>query len=216
MMKEKEVCDAIVRIRNGDGDSNELTIKLIDNYKLQINGLISKSDYLLYNLDADDLRSECVMTLLRAIDTFDLDKNVKFSTYLHKAFTFSIMRYIASNKTVVRLPEVRQKNGEKVPTIIEYSEVDDSDAEHETYAGFVNNTVEDDIINAERRAIIDEAISQLPKEEGEAVEVYMNRQKMAYLDAKEIYGISKREYNNRLKRGLNKLRKNGKIKRLCG
>lgn len=102
LLSQEEMMELITKSQNGDKESKEKLIK--HNMRLVIS--LAKK-FIGLGIDFEDLIQEGTIGLLRAIDKFDVNKNIRFSTYvmywikcyLHKAIYFDSRTIrIPSNK----------------------------------------------------------------------------------------------------------------------
>ncbi len=100
------------------------------------------------SLEADDLISVGSIGLMKAVDSFDYCKGVKFSTYASRCIENEILMLIRSNKRhkdVVSLNSVVTSNGDKDEILLEdvISVDDDDDIVHSVETSFMMDKVFD-------------------------------------------------------------------------
>ena len=94
-LDDKEIVEYFIRFQNGDLKSREIIIN--HNIKLVLYRVPGK--FSSYPYDMDELVSIGLMGLIKAVDTFDINKEVKFSTYAMKCIDNEILLFIRKNKT---------------------------------------------------------------------------------------------------------------------
>ena len=94
-LDDKEIVEYFIRFQNGDLKSRESIIN--HNIRLVLYRVTTK--FSSYSYDMDELVSIGLLGLIRAIDTFDINKEVKFSTYAMKCIDNEILLFIRKNKT---------------------------------------------------------------------------------------------------------------------
>lgn len=109
---------------------NEREKKFMENYSLVgyvVNTFFPK------NLYKDDLKQEGYIGLLKAIDTYDESKNIKFSTYAVKCIKNKIIDFLRVDK-IVKIPvEQLEKGYSDVMIPIQYTEGREGKADLENY-----------------------------------------------------------------------------------
>ena len=93
-LDDKEIVEYFIRFQNGDLKSRESIIN--HNIRLVLYRVTGK--FSSYPYDMDELVSIGLMGLIKAIDTFDINKEVKFSTYAVKCIDNEILLFIRKNK----------------------------------------------------------------------------------------------------------------------
>lgn len=87
-LSKKEEAQAIERMKNGDPDARALLIER----NLRLVSHIVKKYYSKTN-DTDDLISIGTIGLIKAIDSFDADKNIRLATYAGRCIENEILMY---------------------------------------------------------------------------------------------------------------------------
>ena len=95
----EEQLELIKKAQKGDKNAEEEVI--YNNMGLVIS--VAK-EYAHFGIDIGDLISEGFFGLINALKNFDINKDVKFSTYATVAIKNSIRRTISENKRIIRLP----------------------------------------------------------------------------------------------------------------
>ena len=92
--------------------------KLIFHHIQLVNKYINFKRQFLMTITEEELEQQAVLIAMKAIDTFDLNKNVKFSTYLYIALQTSLDRYILNNDRTVRIPAHRHSLFTKIMKVV--------------------------------------------------------------------------------------------------
>lgn len=95
VLKEKEMRELLINMRNGDTSARERFIK--SNLRLVLS-VIQRFNNRGENVD--DLFQVGCIGLMKAIDNFDLGQNVKFSTYAVPMIIGEIRRYLRDNNSI--------------------------------------------------------------------------------------------------------------------
>ena len=95
ILKEHEMRDLLMRMRNGDNKSREKFIQ--GNLRLVLS-VIQRFNNRGENVD--DLFQVGCIGLIKSIDNFDLNQNVKFSTYAVPMIIGEIRRYLRDNNSI--------------------------------------------------------------------------------------------------------------------
>lgn len=80
--------------KNGDMNAREILI----NHNIKLVLLIVSRDFCETSYDMEDLASVGIFGLMKAIDSYDINKNDKFSNYASKCIHNEILMYIRRNK----------------------------------------------------------------------------------------------------------------------
>ncbi len=81
------------RMKNGDEEARNILIER----NLRLVAHVSKK-YSSTNIDQDDLISIGSIGLIKGINSFDMDKNIKLATYVAKCIENEILMYLRTNK----------------------------------------------------------------------------------------------------------------------
>ena len=90
-----EETDAINKMLNGDKDSRN---KLIEHNLRLVAHIVKKYEAKDKDIDSDDLISIGTIGLIKAIDSYNLDKQTKITTYAARCIENEILMYFRSNK----------------------------------------------------------------------------------------------------------------------
>ena len=95
VLTEKEKQDLFIKLKNGDQNARKLLAE--GNLKLVLS-ILKKYQNRCDNMD--DLFQIGCIGLMKAIDNFDLSKNVRFSTYAVPLILGEIRRYLRDNSNI--------------------------------------------------------------------------------------------------------------------
>lgn len=95
VLKEKEMRELLLKMKNGDTESRE---KFINGNLRLVLSVIQRFNNRGENVD--DLFQVGCIGLMKAIDNFDLSQNVKFSTYAVPMIIGEIRRYLRDNNSI--------------------------------------------------------------------------------------------------------------------
>jgi RNA polymerase sporulation-specific sigma factor len=95
ILKEKEKRYLLESMKNGDGEAREIFIR--GNLRLVLSVIQRFNNR---GENADDLFQVGCIGLIKAIDNFDLNQNVKFSTYAVPMIIGEIRRYLRDNNSI--------------------------------------------------------------------------------------------------------------------
>lgn len=197
-LSEMEEKDLFLRFNNGDNNAREKIIK--HNLKSVIYEINKKFTYWYEHgfIDKEELFSVGVIGLIKAVDTFDINKNYKFVSYSTICIDNEIRMFIRSmkfNNCVLSLESDSNKKdgfiGDKIS--------DGSD--------FV-----DDILTKEEYVLIDQIINNLPSEEKNIIRMYFgfDGKRFKQGEISKIYNITQ-SYVSRI---INKILKKIEIELL--
>ncbi|ADZ21103.1 RNA polymerase sporulation-specific sigma factor [Clostridium acetobutylicum] len=101
-MEDKEVKDLILRAKDGSKDAKSFLIDSSMKYIKKIaNGFCLNNK----SLSLEDLMQEGIIAVIKAINSYDLDKNVKFSTYVYSMINFTLISEIKKKYSYFKIPE---------------------------------------------------------------------------------------------------------------
>ncbi len=93
-LEETKLKEYLIKYKNGDLEAKDKIIKHnLLFVKYLVNKYFNNTSY-----DIDDLRSIGIIGLIKAIDTFDVNKNIKFSSYASKCIVNEILMFLRKNK----------------------------------------------------------------------------------------------------------------------
>ena len=183
--------------KNGDMNAREILIK--HNLRLVINVVCEKFYTTKYEMD--DLTSIGVIGLIKAIDSFNIDKNRTLSTYATRCIINEILVYMRNNKKhedISSLDESKSDDNE------EYSQsIKDTLIDYKT-------DIEEDIFNLEFRTNFIKFIKNiLSEKEFNVVYMYFGffgNKKYLQEEISKILGMTRPNVSKILSRSLNKIK----------
>lgn len=157
-LSKKETRELFKQIKEND---KYVKTKLAEhNIRLVIHEVMTKFNET--NYDKKDLVAVGNIGLVKAINTYDLSKNVEFTTYATKCIDNEILIYIRKNKKDQQVESINQ---------IVYNTADGNEFKIEDVLG-ADTIVEEEYIKQESYRIIRKIINQLPSREKEITCLY--------------------------------------------
>lgn len=99
-LEKQELHKYLVLMRNGDENARDIII--IHNIRLVISQVLKIVSY--SSCDKNDLISEGMIGLIKAVDSYDVNKNYEFSSYAARCIENQIYRFLNNyNKTISNL-----------------------------------------------------------------------------------------------------------------
>lgn len=95
-LTKKEEDELLLRMKNGDTKARDILIER----NLRLVAYVTKK-YLKENKEADDLISIGTIGLIKAVNTFDLDKKIRFATYAVRCIENEVLMVLRSEKKLV-------------------------------------------------------------------------------------------------------------------
>ena len=124
-LSKEEEKECLIKVKNGDKKARS---KLIE-HNLRLVAHVIKKYYRQEN-DQDDLISIGTIGLIKAVDSFDINKNIKFSSYASKCIENEVLMYFRSQKKTLQdisLNEPIDSDGEGNPlTVIDTMQIEDT------------------------------------------------------------------------------------------
>lgn len=141
--------------------------------------------------DKEDLVSIGSIGLIKAIDNYNVSKNIKLSTYACKCIYNEICDYI-------------RKNAKKLPIVSLDSPFNNSEL---TFENIINNNtnIEEDILNKELYKIIKDTIINLPYPNNKIISLYFGFENDVIYSQKEIaeiIGLSQSQISRLINKNL--------------
>lgn len=155
-LSNEETKELLIKAKNNDIESRN---KLIEhNIKLVIYIVKKKFSYTEYS--RKELVSIGINGIFKAIENFDINKRINFSTYLAKAITNEILLYMRNDKI----------NNKNIKSIYNPSKIDEDILLIDTLKSPMN--LENDYIDSEIYHYIDELVKSLPDKKRSVIELY--------------------------------------------
>ena len=218
LTREQEV-DLAKKIENGDNYARQVMIE--SNLRLAVS--IAKK-YAKYGSNLEDLIQESNIGLIKAVEKFDWRRGFKFSTYACWWIKQSVIRYLTSDSTILKVPSHTLSNARKIYAVVkEYNEefgVDPSEEEIAEILGLNIKNVKNAIasIKAKHVGSIDEKIGDegnrtyaeiIPDNNAVDVNQMLDNEKIKSMIVKSLASLTKREEMvMRLRFGINDLQEN--------
>ena len=95
-LSEKEERHYILKMMAGDEEARN---KLIEHNLRLVAHIVKKFET--NNKDTDDLIGIGTIGLIKGVDSYDFDKNIRLTTYVAKCIQNEILMYFRSNKVVI-------------------------------------------------------------------------------------------------------------------
>lgn len=99
---EENIEDIVYKAKCGDDESKKLIIEYSDKYLEKILNYFCRSNR---TLPREDLKQDGVIGIIKAINTYNKDKNVKFSTYVYNSIQYTLVSQIKNKYTFIKIPE---------------------------------------------------------------------------------------------------------------
>lgn len=101
-MDEDNIKNFIEQAKNG----NEEDEKLVIDYSMKyINKIVRILCLKNKNLSKDDLTQDGIIAVIKAIRSYDINKNIKFSTYVYNIIQYTLTSQIKNKYTAIKIPE---------------------------------------------------------------------------------------------------------------
>lgn len=146
----------LTRLKNGDEEARDVLIE----HNLRLVAHIIKKYYSSTN-DQDDLVSIGTIGLIKAIDTFDMDKGIKLSSYAARCIENEVLMYFRSTKKTSRDVSMNEpidtdKEGNTL-TMMELMSTEDTiidDLDTKIKSSQLHNYIDEVLTDRERKIII--------------------------------------------------------------
>ena len=92
-LKGKEEADALVKLQQGDAQARDLLIE----HNLRLVVYVAKKYDSVQNGSIEDLISIGTIGLVKAVNTFKMDKNIKLATYASRCIENEILMFLRKN-----------------------------------------------------------------------------------------------------------------------
>lgn len=92
-LKGNEEKEALLKLQNGDEDAKDLLIE----HNLRLVVYVAKKYDSMQNGNIEDLISIGTIGLVKAVNTFNMDKNIKLATYASRCIENEILMYLRRN-----------------------------------------------------------------------------------------------------------------------
>lgn len=191
-LSDNETLELINKIKIGDIDARNTFIE--HNIRLVLKRVCTK--FKLIDYDKKELVSIGIMGLIKAVNTFDINKHIKFSSYAYKCI---------DNEILVFLRNLYRKNKLRIISF-EY-DISSDIKQLDILKSEIN--IEQNYIDKESDLIINRIISELSFKEQRIIKMYFGFDEYNYPKKEDIakeLGISRAYLYSELKRILNKIK----------
>lgn len=175
-LSDEETTYYFEKFKNGDREAGNI---IAENYFRLVDYIVI-SHYDIKSIEKDDLYSVGRIGLVKAMNSYNLDKNVKFSTYLVKCVQIELIHYYRKKKiSPISIEELyyQKEDGNRV-SIYEIKSLD---------TDFVEDFV--------TRDYVDYLLDTLDDKERDAIEMYFGlgeyKQPLSQTDIANKYGVTK-------------------------
>lgn len=105
LLTPQEETELMKKMKEGD---NQARMRFIEG-NLRLVAWFTKK-YKASNIPMEDIISEANIILMKAVDTFDPDKGIKFSTYATTLISNNLIRYFSKHERLISIPEYQYLN----------------------------------------------------------------------------------------------------------
>lgn len=99
---EENIEDIVYKAKCGDDEAKKFIIEYSDKYLEKILNYFCRNNR---TLSREDLKQDGVIGIIKAINTYKKDKNVRFSTYVYNSIQYTLMSQIKNKYTFIKIPE---------------------------------------------------------------------------------------------------------------
>lgn len=191
-LNDNEVLELIYKINLGDIDARNIFIE--HNIRLVLKRVCTK--FKLIDYDKKELVCVGIIGLIKAVNTFDINKHNKFSSYAYKCI---------DNEILIFLRDLYRKSKLKIISF----EYDISFNIKQLDILEFDKNIEQDYINEETNIIINKIISELSLKEQRIIKMYFGFDGYHYPKKEDLIhelGISRAYFYKKLKKILNKIK----------
>lgn len=184
----------INKIKQGDTSAREKLIK--HNIRLVLREVCNKFSNVKY--DKKDLVSEGIIGLMKAANTFDISKNVEFSTYAIRCIDNEILMFLRKNK--------KDGNVDSLDRIISNNTTDDEFRVGDTLADDVD--ILEECVNNETYQIIRKIVNELPERDRKMIIMhfgFFNSKNYTQPELAEKFNLSQSYVSKLINRSLKRL-----------
>lgn len=194
LLSNNEVLELIKKAKNGDIEARNKIIE--HNIRLIVH--IVNSKFNISENERDDYYQTGVFGVIRAIDKFDFDRNVMFSTFAAKCI-FNVLYEFAcqnnKNNKVISLNVKANINSDSNEELISILKSDEN--------------IESDFIDRETINLVREAIEKIPNEtDKKVIKMYygINHKRMGQREIAKLFNCSPQNISLRHLKGINSLK----------
>lgn len=92
----------VYKAKCGDDEAKKLIIEYSTKYLNKILNYFYRNNR---NLPKEDLKQDGIIGIIKAINTYNQDKNVKFSTHVYNTIQYTLISQIKNKYTFIKIPE---------------------------------------------------------------------------------------------------------------
>ena len=191
-----EVKEALEKLAKGDNDARDLLIE----HNLRLVVYVAKRYDTNQNGGIEDLISIGTIGLVKAINTFKTDKNIKLATYASRCIENEILMFLRKNN------KLRHEISLDEPLNIDY---DGNELLLSDIIGTDSDIVKNELEQSDQRTMFYEAFKDLSKREKEILMLrygLMNYDELTQKDVAKMMGISQSYISRLEKKIIKKLR----------
>ena len=195
-LKGKEEEDALTRLKNGDEQARDLLIE----HNLRLVVYVAKKYDSLQNGSIEDLISIGTIGLVKAVNTFKMDKNIKLATYASRCIENEILMFLRKNN------KLRQEISLDEPLNVDY---DGNELLLSDIIGTDKDIVQDEIEHNDQKEKFYKALHHLNKREQQILMMrygLIGHEELTQKDVADILGISQSYISRLEKKIIKKLR----------
>ncbi len=195
-LKGNDEREALLKLKEGDIKARDLLIE----HNLRLVVYVAKKYDSAQNGSIDDLISIGTIGLVKAVNTFDLDKNIKLATYASRCIENEILMFLRKNN------KLRQEVSLDEPLNVDY---DGNELLLSDVVGPENEIVQDEIEHNDQKEKFYHALGYLNKREQEILIMrygLVGHEELTQKDVARILGISQSYISRLEKKIIKKLR----------
>ncbi len=195
-LKHKDELEALSKMKNGDLLARDILIE----HNLRLVVYVAKKYDNIPNGTLEDLISIGTIGLVKAVNTFDLDKNIKLATYASRCIENEILMYLRKNN------KIRHEISLDEPLNVDY---DGNELLLSDIVGTENEVVQDEIQYNQQKELFYNSLSCLTPREKEILELrygLLGKEELTQKDVAVLLGISQSYISRLEKKIIKKLR----------
>jgi len=195
-LKGKEEEKALLRLKEGDEQARDLLIE----HNLRLVVYVAKKYDSLQNGSIEDLISIGTIGLVKAVNTFNIDKNIKLATYASRCIENEILMFLRKNN------KLRQEISLDEPLNVDY---DGNELLLSDIVGTEQDIVQDEIKHNDQKEKFYHALNHLNSREQQILKMrygLVGHEELTQKDVADILGISQSYISRLEKKIIKKLR----------
>lgn len=195
-LKGLEEQDALVKLASGDPEARDLLIE----HNLRLVVYVAKKYDSVQNGSIEDLISIGTIGLVKAVNTFKIDKNIKLATYASRCIENEILMFLRKNN------KLRQEISLDEPLNVDY---DGNELLLSDIVGTDKDIIQDEIEINDQKEKFYKALDHLNKREQEILTMrygLVGHEELTQKDVAEALGISQSYISRLEKKIIKKLR----------